>query len=66
MPIATEANNMLSKRSKIPPCPGKIVPESFTPKLRFNNDSLKSPKVAKITIISEKPNHWYRLNEVSK
>ena len=30
-------------RSSIPPCPGKIVPESLTPALRFQADSKRSP-----------------------
>ena len=35
----------LSKRSKIPPCPGNKVPESFTLILLFKSDSTKSPNV---------------------
>ncbi len=31
-----------SKRSRIPPCPGIIFPESFTPKILLNLDSNKS------------------------
>lgn len=38
--------NVASKRSSIPPCPGMMLPESFTPKLRLNNDSSKSPYIA--------------------
>jgi hypothetical protein len=37
-----------SKRSKKPPFPGIILPESFTPTLRFNIDSIKSPNVPNI------------------
>ena len=54
------AKNDASKRSKIPPCPGIILPESFTPKLRLNNDSSKSPKIAAGTINSAdtNQNNW--------
>lgn len=38
-------NKAASKRSSIPPCPGKMLPESFNCKLRLNNDSNKSPKI---------------------
>ena len=41
-----------SKRSKIPPCPGNIFPESLIFKLRLNIDSTKSPKVEKIETIT--------------
>jgi hypothetical protein len=34
-----------SNRSKMPPCPGKRVPLSFTMTVRFNKDSNKSPKI---------------------
>ena len=40
---AGAAKSMLSRRSSRPPCPGMIFPESFTPKLRFNIDSKRSP-----------------------
>ena len=42
-----------SKRSKIPPWPGTIDPESFTSKVRFIFDSNKSPPcsiIAKIVL----------------
>ena len=37
-------NRAASKRSKTPPCPGIIDPESFTPAFLLNKDSSKSPK----------------------
>ena len=45
------ASSMLSKRSSRPPCPGMAVPESFTMSVRLISDSIKSPKVPKMTII---------------
>ena len=39
-------NKAASKRSKTPPCPGKMFPLSFISKLRLNKDSSKSPKMA--------------------
>ena len=39
MNITGEAINSLSKRSRIPPCPGNIFPESFTPAVRLSKDS---------------------------
>ncbi len=47
MNITGEAINSLSKRSRIPPCPGNIFPESFTPAVRLSKDSHKSPQVEK-------------------
>ena len=38
----------LSNLSKTPPCPGIMFPLSFTPKVRFNWLSTKSPNGAKI------------------
>ena len=40
-----------SNRSRKPPCPGKIFPESLTPTLRLNMDSTKSPKVPIVVTI---------------
>ena len=37
-----------SKRSKKPPCPGMMLPLSFTPAIRFNLLSNKSPNVPAI------------------
>ena len=50
-----------SKRSRIPPCPSNILPESLTPASLFNDDSIKSPtcpntpinKPIKIALLSE-------------
>ena len=43
------ANIILSSLSKIPPCPGIILPLSFTFDSRLNLDSIKSPKCTKNT-----------------
>ena len=40
---------MESTLSRTPPCPGMIFPLSFTPALRLNNDSIKSPISPKIS-----------------
>ena len=32
-------------RSSMPPCPGRIAPESFTPAPRLISDSTRSPKL---------------------
>src|SRR6202521_784300 len=40
------ANSMASMRSSMPPWPGRIVPESFTPAPRFMRDSTRSPNCA--------------------
>ena len=48
-------NITLSNRSSMPPCPGIIVPLSFTFAIRLNLDSIKSPMVPKIPTISAKP-----------
>ena len=45
--------NKISKRSKIPPWPGKIFPLSFTPIWRLNIDSTKSPSVPIVETITE-------------
>src|SRR5437016_5637288 len=41
----TLANRRPSKRSRIPPCPGRIRPASFTPTSRLIADSQRSPKM---------------------
>ena len=38
-----EMNNRLSIRSRTPPCPGMMPPESLTPAARLNADSERSP-----------------------
>ena len=45
----------LSKRSSIPPCPGRMLPESLIPKWRFINDSVKSPQVPNKTTTNDIP-----------
>ena len=35
------ASRTLSKRSRIPPCPGNILPKSFTEHSRFTSDAKK-------------------------
>ena len=37
------ASRTLSKRSRIPPCPGNILPKSFTEHSRFTSDAERSP-----------------------
>ena len=46
-------NKTPSNLSNIPPCPGRILPESFTPVLLFIWDSVKSPSVPNTTISNE-------------
>ena len=62
----------LSKRSNMPPCPGKILPESLIPSWRFMSDSVKSPHVPKTTTVNANPAHsamdkngkkWAKTNE---
>src|SRR3990167_11478631 len=43
----TNAAEILSRRSNIPPCPGKNFPESLTPAIRFTTLTPKSPNTAK-------------------
>ena len=40
------ANRIESTRSRIPPCPGRSVPESLTPAARLSSDSARSPDCA--------------------
>ena len=54
MTQAGKANKAPSNLSSRPPCPGIILPESLTPKLRLNCDSAKSPTVLVILIIKAK------------
>ena len=53
------AINTLSNRSSIPPWPGRILPESLTPNVRFSNDSVKSPHVANNTTAADSPNQCH-------
>lgn len=55
--MAGIANIVLSKRSRIPPCPGIIFPESLTPKVRFISDSNKSPHVPNTIVTTANPIH---------
>ena len=55
--MAGIANIVLSKRSRIPPCPGIIFPESLTPRVRFMSDSIRSPHVPNATTTAAKPIH---------
>src|SRR4051812_36359026 len=41
-------NNKLSSKSRMPPIPGKKLPESFTPASRLNKDSMRSPITAEM------------------
>ena len=58
MNITGEAINSLSKQSRIPPCPGNIFPESFTPAVRLSKDSHKSPQVENMEVKIPIPIHW--------
>ena len=49
-----------SKRSSMPPWPGKMLPLSLIPNVRLNNDSTKSPQVPNTTTTKPKPNHSQR------
>ena len=53
-----------SNLSRNPPWPGMIFPESFTPKLLFSIDSIKSPTDAKIDTKIAKINQFTKLNSV--
>ena len=59
------ASSALSKRSSIPPCPGKIFPESFMPTFRFSSDSTRSPHVPKTTTTTANPAHsrWLSVSD---
>ena len=46
-----------SKRSSIPPCPGRILPLSFTPMVRLNRLSTKSPHVPNTATTKPNPIH---------
>ena len=54
------ASNELSKRSSAPPCPGRNLPLSLTPSVRFNWLSTKSPHVPNTTTTVAIPNHLDR------
>ena len=60
------ANNNPSNRSKIPPCPGKIFPESLMFRLLFIKLSTKSPSVPVITTINAITAQSIELNSVKK
>ena len=46
-----------SKRSSIPPWPGRMLPLSLIPIVRLKSDSTRSPHVPNTTTTSPKPNH---------
>ena len=48
--------NKPSNRSKTPPCPGRIFPESLMLMLLLNMDSTKSPNVPKQEMITAMAN----------
>src|ERR687896_2683869 len=52
---AGAVNRMESIRSRIPPCPGRMLLMSFTPRSRLNADSTRSPIGAKIEMINARP-----------
>src|SRR5438034_6138980 len=47
------AKKRLSRRSSMPPCPGRIEEESFTPALRFKTDSARSPNCPTAAVTAE-------------
>ena len=55
------ASIRLSNLSSIPPCPGSMFPESFTPNVRFSSDSTKSPHVPNTTTTTDSPSQLHRL-----
>jgi len=61
------ANKNPSKRSKKPPWPGKISPESFTRAMRLSHDSNKSPKSPSRQMMSVNPmmNHHGLIASIS-
>jgi len=61
MYAAGTAIRKLSKRSNIPPCPGRILPESLTSRVRLNKDSTRSPQVPKMNTVTAKPNQLSKL-----
>ena len=46
------ANKTESILSRIPPCPGRIFPESFISAVLLNNDSVRSPNTPAIEMIN--------------
>ncbi len=53
---------MLSNLSRIPPCPGRITPLSFTNDFRLYFDSTRSPIVPNTLIIMEIISQLVKLN----
>src|SRR6059036_43202 len=53
----------LSSRSRMPPCPGIIQPESLAPKARFKADSQRSPNWARMLIAAPSPSASPELRE---
>ena len=66
MTEAGMASNELSKRSSIPPCPGRILPLSLICNCRFRRLSTRSPHVPNITTVSASPNHSHLPSDGSK
>lgn len=66
MTEAGMASNELSKRSSIPPCPGRILPLSLICNCRFRRLSTRSPHVPNITTVSASPNHSHLSSDGSK
>ncbi len=62
--IAGTVKSTESIRSKMPPCPGMIFPESLMPVERFIMDSIKSPNVPKTTAINPIANIFHVHNPV--
>ena len=61
-----DTKRRLSMRSSIPPCPGKIFPESLTPIARLMSDSHRSPQVENRDTITDSATQLYMLNPLKK
>ena len=58
--------NKPSNRSKKPPCPGRLLPESLISILRFKSDSTKSPYTPPMMMIMQIPNHCQKVSVKKK
>ena len=66
MSAAGMAKSILSKRSRMPPCPGSMCPESLMSRWRFIIDSVRSPKVPNTTTTSAMPIHCHAFMKEKK
>lgn len=61
-----DTKRRLSMRSSIPPCPGKIFPESLIPIALLMSDSHRSPHVENIDTMIDRIIQPDRLNPLKK